>query len=140
MPFTTALDNAVADHVLGGPNYTRVANVYIGLSSTTPTKAGGNITEPVGGGYARVLKPNDVTNWPAAAASLKSNGTVITFPPASATWAAGANMTHMVIWNDPTGTATTNVIAWGAMTTPKPVLSGDTASFAIGAVDLQLGP
>ena len=37
------LENKILDHVFGGPDYTRPATLYIGLSTTTISDAGGNI-------------------------------------------------------------------------------------------------
>jgi hypothetical protein len=49
---------------------------------------------------------------------------------------SGANLTHFVIFDASTAG---NAIGWGALTTAKPVLNGDTASFAAGALVLKLG-
>lgn len=109
------------------------ATMYIGLSSTTPTNTGTNVTEPSGGGYARVAVTNNATNWPAASARSKANGTAITFPAATADWVAGVNLTHWVIYD--ASTAGT-FVAWGAITTPAPVLNGTQPSFAVGAITI----
>jgi hypothetical protein len=142
MPFTTATDNAMQDHILGGPDYVRVATVYIGVSSTTPTKGGTGVTEPSGGGYAVVPKTNDATNFPASAANgnVKSNGTVITFPTAAATWLGGVNLTHVVVWNDPTLRAAGNLLMYGPIPVglQQPVMSGNMLTIPVGSLDLQL--
>jgi hypothetical protein len=136
MPFVQALDNQIADLVLGDGTYTKETTVFVGLSTTTPTKVGGNVTEPVANGYARVSVTNNLANWPDANASgLKSNGTVITFPVA--TGAGWGTVTHVVVYN--ASTAGTFMM-YGLLTTPKLVSAGDTASLAIGAFDLQMGP
>ena len=64
--FTTYLDDAIVNQIFGGVAYTPPANIYIGLSSTLPTVAGGNITEPAIGtnGYARASVANNTTNFP----------------------------------------------------------------------------
>jgi len=84
--FADYLENKVLDHVLGGPDYSRPATVYMGLSTSTITDAGGNITEPVGNNYSRVAITNNDTNFPAASGGAKSNGTAITFPTPSGDW------------------------------------------------------
>ena len=139
MPLTTAIDNAMQDHLLGGPSYTRADPVYIAVSSTTPNKGGTGVTEPVGGAYARVSKANDSTNFPGSAANgnVKSNGTVITFPVASATWLSGANLTHVVVFNHATDATPANVLMYGAIPTPQPVIAGNTLSIPVGSLDLQ---
>jgi hypothetical protein len=78
---------------------------------------------------------NNSTNFPAASGGAKSNGTAITFPQATANWAGGADLTHVVLFDAATAG---NPIMYGALTTPKPVLNGDTASFAVGDLDFTL--
>lgn len=118
---------------------------YIGLSSTLPTRAGTNITEPaVGvGSYARV--PTTAADWAAALAgapATKTNTARKTFPQATADWLAGAAMVAFVLFTAPDGGAP---LASGQLRDadgapePKPVLLGDTPSFAPGALVLKLG-
>jgi len=110
--------------------------VFVGLSSTAPTETGTNVTEPSGGGYARVSTA--VGSWNAATSadpSLIDNATAITFPVATANWLAGVNLTHFVLYDALTAG---NFLGSGALTTPKPVLNTDTASFGAGALDVTL--
>lgn len=116
---------------------------YIGLLSGTPTDdAGAGLTEVSGGAYARQSMGLNGANWAAAAQgatgtpSSVANGVAVTFPQATADWAAGANLTYFGLYDASTAG---NLVAFGALTTPKPVLNGDTASFAIGALILKLG-
>jgi hypothetical protein len=82
------LENAILDHVLGGPDYTRPGTLYIALYTVAPTDAGGG-TEVAGGSYARVAVTNNSTNFPAAAGGAKTNGTLIEFAEATANWYRG---------------------------------------------------
>jgi hypothetical protein len=107
------------------------ATLYVGLSSSTPTNTGTNVTEPSGSGYARVAVTNNATNWPAASARSKANGTAITFPAATGDWVAGSNLTHWVMYD---AASAGTFVAWGAITTPTPVLTGTQPSFAVGAI------
>lgn len=130
----------ILDHLLNDPADTPAATNYIALSSTTPTEASGNITEPSGGSYARVATTN--ADWSAAsgtAPAVKTNTATLTFPTATADWVSAANLTYFVLYNHITNTASTATIAFGALTTAKPVLNGDTASFAASAITFQLG-
>lgn len=91
------------------------ANYYVALSSTTPTNAGGNFTEPVGNGYARELIANNKTTFTAAAVGgfgrQVSNAIAISFPPASGgNW---GTMTHFGLYDAPTGG---NLLDWGPLT------------------------
>jgi len=79
------LELKLLDHVLGNTAYTAPTIVYVALYTVAPTDAGGG-TEVTGGAYARVAVTNNITNWPAAAGGLKSNGTEIVFPTATASW------------------------------------------------------
>lgn len=112
-------------------NTTVPATLYFGLSSTTPTNTGTNVTEPSTGSYARVAVTNNSTNFPAASGRQKANGTAVTFPTATGDWVSGSNLTHFVIYD---AASSGNFVGWGALTTPAPVLNGQQASFAIGAL------
>ena len=130
----------VLEAQLGKTAFGTRTNTYIGLSSTAPTN--GNppttITEPSGGSYARVTA--SAATWGSATVvsgttPTITNAAVITFPTASADWASGANLTHAVIYDAATAG---NVIGYGTLTVPKNVLSGDTASIAIGGITVTL--
>lgn len=127
------LEKILLDEVLGGQDYTPPATVYIAFYSVTPTGAGGG-TEATGSGYARAAVTNNLTNWPAASGGspgTKANGTVITFAVATGDWSAAANQ---VAWGIFDALTSGNLLYFGALTTPKPVFNGDTASFPIGDI------
>jgi hypothetical protein len=132
MPATYYLANKLLDHQVGKANFT-MPTVYVGLSSTTPTLAGGNITEPSGGSYARAT--TSAATWASAASGATTNAQVITFPTATADWVGGANLTYGVLYDALTGG---NVLGYGALTVAKDVLNGDTPSIAIGDLDITL--
>lgn len=133
MSFGDFLENELLDHVFGAAAYTAPATLYIGLSTTAPTDAGGNISEPSGAaGYSRVAVTNNLTNFPAAVSGAKANGTAIQFPTATASW---STVTHFIVMDQASGG---NMIGSGMLTNPKTIDSGDTASFAIGDLDITL--
>lgn len=137
MPFVDSVEQALLNHIFTDPTYTPATTLYIGLSSTTPTDAGGNITEPSTGSYARVSTV--AADWGAAsgtAPATKSNTATKTFPTATADWVSGANLTYFVIFDAITAG---NAVGFGALTTAKPVLNGDTPSFAAAALVVKLG-
>ena len=122
------LENKIADHILGGGDFTRPATVYVALFTAGPTDAGGG-TEVSGNGYARAAVTNNGTNVPAASGGQKSNGTVITFGGgATGTW---GTVTHFAIYD---ATTSGNLLLHGALTTAKLIESGDTPSFPIGTL------
>lgn len=119
------LENAILDHMLGGPDYVRPATVYMALFTAAPTDAGGG-TEVTGGSYARVAITNNATNFPAAVGGVKTNGTAITFPTPSAGW---GTVTHWGLFDASTSG---NLLRYGTLTVSKTVDSGDVISFPIG--------
>src|SRR5262245_10445986 len=82
---STYLDNKLLDLVLGAVSYTAPSSIYAALYTVAPTAAGGG-TEVSGGSYARVAITNNTTNFPSASGGSKSNGTMITWPTATASW------------------------------------------------------
>lgn len=121
------LELALLDEVLGGVNFAPPATVYVALYTAAPTDAGGG-TEVSGGAYARVAVTNNAINWPAASGGSKSNGTVITFPTATAAWGT------VVAFGISDAATAGNLLYWADLTTSKTIGSGDTASFAVGAL------
>lgn len=132
MPASTYLANKLLEHQLGKTSYTK-PTIYVGLSSTTPTAAGANVTEPSGGSYARVATSG--TTWGTAASGSITNSTAITFPAATADWASGSNLTYVVLYDASTAG---NMIAYGALSTAKNVLNGDTVSFSASSLTVSL--
>lgn len=132
--FISSLEAAVLDHVLNDGAYTPPTNWFIALSTTTPTEAGANFTEPSGNAYARVSTA--AADWAAASAgdpSTKANANAITFPTASGSW---GTVTHFGFFTASSGGT---VQIWGALDTSKAVTTGDTVSFAASALVVKLG-
>lgn len=134
MPFSTTIDNSIIDHFTTKGTWTAPAAVYLGLSSTTPTKAGATVNEPSGGGYARIEVTSTAMN--AAGGSTASNNTELAWAQATADWVGGVNLTDLVIYDAVSGG---NFIGFKALTTSKPVLNGDTAKIASGDLDYTIG-
>jgi hypothetical protein len=114
------------NHVLGGPDFSRPATVYVGLFTTLPTEGGVGGVEASGGGYARIAVTNNATNFPAASGNVKHNGTAISWP------AFTQDMPTFVgagIWDAASGG---NLLYWGPFTTPRTVLSGETFQIPAG--------
>ncbi|MEB2351860.1 MAG: hypothetical protein OZ924_10645 [Burkholderiaceae bacterium] len=121
------LEGKMLDHILGGGDYVRPATVHLALYTAAPTDAGGG-TEVSGGSYARAAVTNNATNWPAASAGSKSNGTAISFPAATASW---GTVVAVGIFDAPSGG---NLLYWADLTTPKAIGAGDTARFPAGSI------
>jgi len=130
--FSDYLENKLLNHILGGVAYNPLSTVYVGLSSTDPSEAGGNITEPVGNGYARVAVTNNTTNWPTVSNSTKTNGATITWPQVSGAW---GNIAYVVVFDQLVGG---NALMGGVLNDPKSPTNGDTVQYGIGAFQLLL--
>jgi len=131
--FTDFLENELLDHVFGNAAYQPSGTLHVGLSTTTISDDGTGDTEPVGNNYARASVTNNATNWPAAAAGAKANGTDITFNQASGSW---GTITYFAIYDHPTGG---NMLGYGDLTTSKTIVNGDTPKFSTGDLDITLG-
>lgn len=129
--FSDFLENELLDHVFGAAAYTAPATVYVALYTVAPTDAGGG-TEVTGGAYARVAVTNNATNFPAASGGAKSNGTVITFPTATANW--GTVVAFAIL----DAAAGGNFLCWADLAVNKTVNNGDTAEFAVNDLDITL--
>lgn len=132
MSFFNYLEDNVLDHVVGKAAFTS-PTVYVGLSSTTPAEDGTNVTEPSTGSYARVS--TSAGDWNSASAGATANANAVTFAQASGDWVSGADLTYLVAYDALT---TGNELFYGVLTVAKPVLSGDTASFPAGDIDITL--
>lgn len=119
------LELKVLDHILGGGDYARPATVYIALFNVSPSDAGGG-TEVSGPSYARKSVTNNATNFPAAAAGSKSNGTQISFAQATGSW---GTVVAFAIFDASTAG---NMLYWGAISPSKTFDNGDTAVFEVG--------
>lgn len=123
------LENALLDHVYGGPDFARPATVYVGLFTAALGEAGGG-TEVTGGSYARQPLTNNNTNFPASVGGLKVNGTTITFPTATAEWGL---IVSAGLFDQLTGG---NLLHYGDLAVNKTIGDGDTAKFNPGDISI----
>lgn len=129
------LEKAILDFLLSGVAFTQPTTVYLGLStsafSTAATGSAMNEVSASGTAYARVAVTCNTTNFPAATGSnpaSKSNGVVFTFPTATASW--GTIQSAYILDASSGGS-----ILYGAdLTSSKTITTGDTATYAVGAL------
>lgn len=126
MPIATALAGQILSKVFGAANFTPDATYYIGLRS-----AG---TELSGGAYARVAVTNNTTNFPTVATNLLVNGTVITFPQATADWNVADEVAIYIASSGGSPKLT------GVLDTSVRVLTGQTRQFAAGDLKFKIIP
>jgi hypothetical protein len=126
------LENKILDIVLGATSYTPAANIYIALSTSAYSDAatGASCNEVSGGSYARVSATNNATTWPNASGGVKANGIVFTFPAASGSW--GTVQSFYIVDANSSG----NILYGADLTSARAITTGDTASFAVGAITI----
>lgn len=134
--FAEYLEKKILDEVFGATAFSAPATLYIGLSTTTITNAGGNITEPSGNGYARKSVTNDTNNWNTAitesSKGKKTNKVAFEFAKATGSW---GTITDWFIADASTGG---NVLAWGALGASKAVGTDDIFRLAADAIVITL--
>lgn len=127
--------NKTLDNALGSPGtaYTPPGTVYLALSTAAFTAAatGSAMNEVTGSGYTRLGITNNSANWPNASSGVKANGAVFTFPTATASW--GTVASFYIVDASSGG----NCLYGADLGTARSLNSGDTASFAIGAISLS---
>jgi hypothetical protein len=124
------LENKILDHILGGPDFTRPATVYLALYTTGQNDAGAG-TEVSAGGYARLSITNNATNFPAAASGAKSNGVDFVFPEATNAWGL------VVAWALLDAATAGNMLYWGDFTQTQTIGVGSAAKVKAGDLDVS---
>ncbi len=122
-----ATRNGLLDHVLGGPNYTRPATLYLGLLTANPATAADEVT---GSGYARVAITNNATNFPAAFAGVK------TCQGAGAFAAAGEDWGVVKAWGLWDASSGGNLVGWGPAARLAPAHTGATVRLSAGSLEI----
>ena len=113
------------NELLVGKTAFTLPTAYVALYTAAPSDSGGG-TEVSGGSYAR--KSTAGADWAASSGGSISNANAITFVTASGSW---GTVTHFGVFDASTSG---NLLFWAALTTSKTIGSGDTASFAAGAL------
>lgn len=105
------------------------ATWYIGLFTTLPAANGVGGVEAAFTGYVRQAVANALAQWPAAAAGVKANGSVIDYG------VAGSGPTAIVGFGFWDAVTVGNLWAFAPVTSsPVSIPNGGDASFAIGAI------
>lgn len=122
-------ENEILDHLLGTGSYTMPAATYVALFTTYPDfETGSGGTEATGGAYVR----KDV-NFDAASGGASQNS-------AQVQWTCGTDLapgtyTGWAVYDASSGG---NMLFGAAFESSKTVASGDTLTFAAGAIDVTL--
>lgn len=126
---TTFWRNTIMDDIYGDAN----REYYIGLSSTEPTVAGGNVTEPISNGYARVR----ITQFTQSQDGTVRNAQDIVFPLSTGTWFDENHLaTHWVMF-DGAG-ANAHLISAGTLEVPIGIWKNTIVTIAANKVVITL--
>lgn len=137
------LENKLIDLLLRGQSFTPPSTLYFALCTTTPTdtSTGSTISEVSGGNYSRQSLTCSTTSF------LSTQGNTST--PSSGTGGTSSN-NATISWNAVTWTATITSIAicdassggnmlwYAALSSNKTINSGDSLSFAVGDLIIQI--
>jgi hypothetical protein len=137
--FSDHWENEILDHIFGkglynatlgtGGSYPDVT-IYVGLSTADPLDDASGLAEPVGNGYARVQ--TSASDWNAASAGFLDNTNELIFSEATGSW---GTITHFVLFDAATAG---NMLAHGALSQSRAIVSGDKARFAAGDLSVTL--
>ncbi len=124
--------NLVAGNVFGTDTSPAIpTDYYIGLSTTAPTAAGTNVTEPAAaGGYARVR----LESLSEPANGVVTNEAAISFPESTAAW---GTVTHFVVY-DSANRGSGNLLMFGTLTTPRVVEAATFMTIKAGFLNLSI--
>jgi hypothetical protein len=123
----TAISTTILDWLFRAQALAQPTNVKIALSTTIPTDAGPNITEPSGNNYAQVT----LNTWNAASLAtpgLVDNNGDIVFGAPSGSW---GTIVHGVVYLDTNPFVYLDVV-------DQAVGVGDTVKFLSGTLDITL--
>lgn len=114
------LANALLAHIHAKAAFTMPTNLFVGLSTTTPTNTGTNVT-PIG-----ARQQTTAATWSTPSTRSIFNSAVIDF----GTMSASGTITHVVVYDALTAG---NFLFFVPLTTNKTVSSGDPVTIAVGA-------
>lgn len=112
------------NHDFNGTEYAHPGTWHVGFRQ--------NGVELSDGGYARIAKTADTTNWPTTATNITTNGTAITTPQASADW---NEADEVALYDAASGG---NLWYWDQLDAPFTLLTGQTRTFSVGALQIKM--
>jgi hypothetical protein len=139
MSMSNAEETAILNHQYRTATYAKPTNRYVALCTADPGETG-TIAEVSYTGYARVAVACADASWAApaddGAGNMEiTNAAAITFPDATSD--ANAPATHFAVMTASSGGS---VVDYGALGTPRTIMTGDTAiSFAAGELSIKRG-
>jgi hypothetical protein len=133
MSVTTFVANKLMDYSFGAVAYSQPATYYMGLSTTTITNAGGNVTEPVGSNYARIAVVNNKTLFNYSTSGCVLNVSDLSFPQSGSV--AWGTITDVALFD-----ALTSGSVWyyTPLAVPRIVQTLSTITFSASAIVLSM--
>ncbi len=128
---TTYFKTMLIRNIFGNGDPALPSSYFIGLSTTTPTLAGGSVTEPSGNGYSRVQIERNSSSF------IYTNGTAsnadnITFPASTGSWGV---CTHYVIFSEASGG---NLLMYGTLNNARTIEADTTVYLPKGQVQFSV--
>lgn len=130
----TAATAATAPAFPGYPNEVITDGGVTWTEQTSALQAGTAMVEPSGNGYARVSEAMTSGNWTESNHTI-TNAAAINFPTPTGPW----QTSPVEFWGFATYDASTagNLLRFGGLTSDQIINTGNTVSFAIGAVTFK---
>jgi len=124
--------NSALDRMFRNQAWTLPSAWYVALVTATvaATNTGATITEPAGNNYGRTSVGS--SPWATVSGGASENNNAITFPTPSGSW---GTVVGMALCDASSGG---NMLFFDNDVTDQAIGSGDTVSFAIGALDVSL--
>lgn len=135
MSFGNTYENHILDGLFGSAQIAGVNTMWVGLSTADPGEDASTLAEPSGNAYARVAMVNSVNNWAVAAAGVKRNSSVQSFPTATGSW---GSVGFWTLWSAATSTGVGAFIGVGSLGIAKNITNGDTPLFGVGSMSISL--
>lgn len=129
---TTYFLNLTAGNIFGSQTNPAIPSTYyIGLSTTAPTLAGGNVTEPsTSYGYSRVA----LTSLSEPSDGVVTNESVISWDESTDSW---GTITYFVIY-DSADVGSGNLLMYGALETARTVEAETVMTIKSGYLSLTV--
>lgn len=137
------LENKLVDFLFRGVSFTAPSTLYIALCTATPTdtSTGSTISEISGGNYSRQSLTSNTSNWSTtngdnAATSSGTNGTTLNSTQinwTSVTWSG--TVTSVAVCDAASGG---NMLFYAALSSSRTIASGDSLSFGINSLSIQI--
>lgn len=139
MPFTNRTNKGLLDTLFGKTSVfgalATAPTIHLAVSSTTPTAAGTNFTEPTTGSYARIATvAADWNTATDASPSILDNVNDEDFPAATADW-DNSPVTNIGLFDALTAG---NLLGFGLLSPSRDINSGDTLRIPAGGLDISL--